>query len=362
MAEISDIAIIGAGIVGCAIARELAIRGLRVVVFDDRPIAGGATQASAGMLAPYVEAHEPGPLLALGVDSLAMYDDWIRAVAAESREEIEYRRAGTLEIALDADQAAALRAAAEGDPGRRRWLAVDDVRQHHRALGATAGGVFVAAHGYVAPPELTEALARAAERHSARFEARLVRSIDRRSGAVRLETQAGAYDAASVVIAAGSWANSIEGITLPPIVPVRGQSLRLDWHGRPIDTIVWGPECYIVPRADGSIYVGATVEDVGFDERNTAAGLRDLLDAACELLPEAWGATFVEARAGLRPRAPDGLPVIGPSSDAPEIVHALGHYRNGVLLAPITARLIADWIVDRRRDPAFDTFAASRFS
>jgi glycine/D-amino acid oxidase-like deaminating enzyme len=115
--------------------------------------------------------------------------------------------------------------------------------------------------------------------------------------------------------------------------------------------VIWGSDCYVVPWENGTVLVGATVEDVGFDERATAAGVRDLLDAVCELLPEAWRSTFVEARVGLRPATTDGLPVMGRSRDVPGLVYATGHYRNGVLLAPLTAQLVADLIVDGREDP-----------
>jgi len=142
---------------------------------------------------------------------------------------------------------------------------------------------------------------------------------------------------------------------------VRGQLLTLGWSGDPLSTIVWGPECYIVPRTDGTLLAGATVEDVGFDERTTAAGVRDLLDAVCELVPEAWGASFLGARVGLRPATPDELPAIGPDAQIEGLIHASGHYRNGVLLAPITARLVADWIAEAKRDSAFDDFNPDRY-
>lgn len=356
-----DIAIVGAGIIGCAVARELASRGIRCTIFDDRPIAGGATQASAGMLAPYVEAHEPGPLLDAGVRSLALYDAWIDAVRDESGLDVEYRRIGTLELATDPGGAAALQAAAARAPAPRTFLTSADTAREHPALAAVAGALFTGLHGYVAAPDLAAALAAAAERHGARVQHTCIRAIESTADGVRLRTNDRVVEAGGVVMAAGAWANSIAGIQLPPVHPVRGQILRLGWHGRPVSTMVWGPECYIVPRLDGTMLVGATVEDVGFDERNTAAGIRDLLDAACDLLPEAWGATFIEARAGLRPATADGLPVIGPDSRQPRIIHALGHYRNGVLLAPVTAGMIGEWIADRRRDPLFDAFSADRF-
>ena len=138
--------------------------------------------------------------------------------------------------------------------------------------------------------------------------------------------------------------------------------LILVWAGAPLRHIIWGPDCYVVPWVDGTVLVGATVEDVGFDERTTAAGVRDLLDAVCDLLPAAWGATFSEARAGLRPATADGLPIIGPSAAVPGVTYATGHYRNGILLAPATALLVADLILDNRVDPALQFFQPSRFS
>lgn len=361
MTDTPDIAIIGAGIIGCAVARELASRGVRCAVFDDRPVAGGATQASAGMLAPYVEAHERGPLLDAGVRSLALYDDWIGAVGQESGVDVEYRRIGTLEIALDPEHAQKLSVAAADGSVSRRLISGPAAAQEHPALGEIANALFTPSHGYVAAPELAAALAAGVRHRGVAFHACCVRAVQVDQDSVRLQTDDGPVRAAGVVIAAGAWTNSIEGLTLPRVRPVRGQIIRLGWHAHPLSTIIWGPECYIVPRVDGTILVGATVEDVGFDERNTAAGVRDLLDAACALLSEAWGATFLEARAGLRPATPDDLPVVGPDPQQPIVIHALGHYRNGVLLAPLTAKLIGDWIIDRRRDPAFDLFRADRF-
>ena len=323
MAE--NVVIVGAGIIGCAIARELAVRGVACAVVDDRPIGGGATQASAGMLAPYVEAHERGPLLDLAVRSLALYDDWIAAVRAEAGIDIEYRRIGTLET------------------------------------GGSGDDRVVPEHGYVAAAQLTAALARAAENSGAVLHRARVQRIDREAASFRIVTTAGALDASRVVLAAGAWTNRIDGIPTPPMRPVRGQLLRLEWTGPPLETIVWGPGCYVVPRLDGSILVGATVEDAGFDERTTEAGIQGLLNAVHELLPATRSARLIEARAGLRPATPDELPVIGPDPKMPGLIHASGHYRNGVLLAPITAKLIGDLIVEGKRDPAFETFRPDRF-
>jgi glycine oxidase len=322
----NSVVIVGAGIIGCAIARELAVRGVACAVVDDRPIGGGATQASAGILAPHVEAHEGGPLLDLGVRSLDLYDGWIAAVRSESGLDVEYRRIGTLET------------------------------------GGAHEDRSVPAHGYVAAAQLTAALARAAERTGAVFHRARVQRVEPDETSLRVITTTVAFDAPHVVLAAGAWTNGIGGVPTPPLRPVRGQLLRLEYAGPPLSTIVWGPKCYVVPRLDGSILVGATVEDAGFDERNTEAGIQGLLSAVHGLLPATKSARLIEARVGLRPAAPDDLPVIGPDPAVRGLVHASGHYRNGILLAPITAKLIGDWIVEGIEDRSLAHFRPDRFS
>jgi glycine oxidase len=131
----------------------------------------------------------------------------------------------------------------------------------------------------------------------------------------------------------------------PSVKPIKGQLVRLRWEGEPLRHVIWGPDCYLVPWQNGIVLVGATAEDVGFDERVTVAGIQRLLDAVTRLLPTSPQWTFVEARAGLRPASDDGLPIIRRASDAlPRLIYATGHYRNGVLLAPLTAQLVADFI------------------
>lgn len=350
-----DVVVIGAGIIGCAVARELARRGAGVRLFDARTLGAGATQASAGILAPYIEAHERGPLFDLGLRSLAMYDDFVSTVSAESGLAVEYRRCGTLEVAVDAPTATRLRNAATAD-GQLQWLDPTAARGREGGLAASIEGALLApGHGYVAVPPLVDALAWAALRHGVQIEAmhRVTRVRTGTDGMIVDTDDGTSWSADHVVIAAGSWAGQlvIDDPSAAAVRPVRGQLLRLQWRGAPLEHIVWGPDCYVVPWRDNTVLVGATVEDVGFDERTTAAGVRDLLDAVCELLPEAWRATFIEARVGLRPATPDGLPFLGPSRQCERLVYATGHYRNGVLLAPLTAAVIADWIVDRRLDP-----------
>lgn len=354
-----SIVIVGAGIIGCAVARELAVRGVACTVIDDRPVGGGATRASAGMLAPYVEAHEGGPLLDLAIRSLDLYPTWIPSVRRESNVEIDFGLIGTLEVALTAERAAEIRRT-----GRRHggWLEPADVAHTYPQLRPTTGALSNEDHGYVDAPQLANALARAAAGAGATFEHARVLAISRETSGLRVTTTIGPREATEVVLAAGAWTNAIEGVRTPPLRPVRGQLLQLAWPGWPLPTIIWGPDCYVVPRMDGSVLVGATVEEVGFDERTTEEGIRRLRDAAADLLPVTKDSRLIEARVGLRPATPDELPVIGPDPAVAGLFHASGHYRNGVLLAPITAQLMADLIVDGKRDEALESFTPGRFT
>jgi glycine oxidase len=358
----------GAGVIGCAVAHELARRGASVTLVDPRPIGGGATQASAGMLVPYHEAPERGPFLTLAERSLALYDAFIDRLADDSGTRVEYARTGTLEVALNAGAAgtlrareSALRAAGVGC----EWLDAALVRAAELSLGPNAaGGLFIPTHGFVAQEAMTDALARAAVLQGAAYLRRAVQRVGRAGGAVAVDTDAGTLDTDRVVVASGSWSGCvrIDGEPPLPVHPVRGQLLRLEWPHAPLARIVWGPRCYLVPRGDRTLLVGATVEEVGFDERATVAGVRDLMDAACELLPDARRAAFAGVRVGLRPAAPDELPIIGRAPANAAVVYATGHYRNGVLLAPVTAHLVADLILDGRQDPILEHFSPARFA
>jgi glycine oxidase len=284
-----------------------------------------------------------------------MYDAFVRDVCEESGLPVEYRRCGTLQVAVDAASAAQLESAASAGSGLE-WLSPSAARGREAGLAASiAGALHAPMHGYVSVPTLMDALAWAALRHGVQIEAaHRVAAINADGDRASIVTDQGlTFSAGRVVIAAGSWSGTlhVDDDAASLVRPVRGQILRLHWRGVPLSHIVWGPDCYVVPWQNNTVLVGATMEDVGFDERTTAAGVRDLLDAVCELLPEAWRATFVEARVGLRPATPDALPFLGASGASERIVYATGHFRNGVLLAPLTAHLIADLILDGREDP-----------
>ena len=365
----SDIIVIGAGIVGCAVAYELARRGASVQIVDDRPAGMGATQASAGMLAPYTEAKDRNTVfLDLAVRSLSLYDDFVARVVEAADMPVGYQRTGTLEIATTDERMTALRHMADRLSARGVTLGVLDATaaraEEPHLCHDVIGALFIASHGFVRAGELTRALAAAARRHGAQLvEGSRVHTIVRRDGDFLVETGRGSLSANFVVLAAGSWSGQIEieGVARPPIRPVRGQLLHLAWSGPTLRRVIWGERCYLVPWDDGTLLVGATMEEVGFEERTTAAGVRDLLDAACELAPHARTAGFLGARSGLRPASADGMPIIGASRVLPNLIYATGHFRNGVLLSPLTAQLVADAILDNRVDPALDAVGPQRF-
>ena len=369
MARPSDIIVVGAGIVGCAVAHELASRGASVEIVDERPVGMGATQASAGVLAPYIEAREGSPLLDLTVRSLSLFDTFVERVSRESGIAVPYRRSGTIDIAVNDAELGALRETAavlarRGVPAL--LLDAQTVLAEEPQLGGRAvGGLLIESHGFVAAGELTRALAAAARRQGAQLiERSRVRRISQLHGDIIVDTDRGSLTSNAVVLAAGSWSGAIaiDGVSATvPVRPVRGQLLHLSWQGTPLRRVTWSSRCYLVPWEDGTLLVGATVEEVGFDERTTVAGVRDLLEAVSEIVPRARTAGFLGARAGLRPATTDDLPVIGASAAMPNLMYATGHYRNGVLLAPLTAQLVADAMLDDRVDPLLAPLSPSRF-
>jgi glycine oxidase len=349
-----NITVVGAGVVGCAIAYELASRGADVTLLDGRGPSLGATRASAGILAPYLEGHIPA-LRKLAACSLSMYDDFIRRVERDSGRRIEYERHGTLQVALSDSDAQQLSADAlalrhEGvdhmllDPAGTQRL------EPELAERATAG-LLVPSHGYVCASSLTHALVAAAEAHGVRVATDMAIRIEGGQKSAVVTTKTDVLQADAVILASGCWPIESRPSPAPSIRPIRGQLVQLHLDEPVASRVIWGRECYLVPWRDGSVLVGATSEDVGFDERPTADGIRGLLNAAADLLPALGRARFQEVRVGLRPKGFDDLPIIGRSMTAPSVHYALGHYRNGVLLAPVTAALVADLVIDgRERD------------
>ena len=365
----SDIIVVGAGIIGCAVAHELARRGASVEIVDERPVGMGATQASAGVLAPYIEAGAHGPLHDLAVRSLDLYDDFIARVSAESGSAIPYHRNGTIDVALNEADMCTLAASADALAQRgvsARLLDAAAVRAEEPLVGdLVVGGLVIDTHGFVAAGDLTRAIATAARRAGAQLiEQRHVRGITSRGGEIVVDTDHGSLRGDTVVVAAGSWSGeiSIDGATARvPVRPVRGQLLSLAWVGPRMRRVTWSPPLLL--RAVGRWH-HARRRDGGRsrlrrtrDRRGRARSAhRRVRGGAARLDGRVRG-----ARVGLRPATADGLPIMGALDAAPNVMFASGHYRNGVLLAPLTARLVADAILDGRVDPLVAALGPSRF-
>lgn len=339
-------------------------------MFDMRAPGRGASQASAGVLSPYIEAKPGSPLLTLGTRSLGMWDAWVEALRARTTVPFHYDRSGTLEVALNGEEAAHLRRSAEwlaAEGIAHEWLEGAALRTREPQVNSSAvGGLLIPVHGFVQVPALVAALMASARQHGATCEtpAEIIH-VEQKKDVVHVRVGDRVDEVDHVVIAAGSWSRRVRvaGVPVFPVRPIRGQLLHLTWPDAQVPLrSVWGTRCYTVPWSDGSLLVGATVEDVGFDERSTAAGVRELLDAATELLPAASHASLREVRVGLRPATADHLPLLGPVAGHPRITLATGHYRNGILLAPYTADVVTRMIMDDDRDPMLDVTPIHRHS
>ena len=363
----SDVVVVGAGVIGQAISYELASRGASVTLLDSRGAGLGSTQAAAGMLVPYVEGTDR-PILPIAAKSLDMYDDFIERITRDAEVDVAYQRTGSLQVVTadePADELGRVASAARTAGLECELLDAHGLKRVEPQLTPDAtAGLLIHKHGFAVPADLSGALSAAAIKRGARVlvPAR-ARRIEPHSGTIDVHLDTGLMSATHVVLAAGSWSGeiTIDGVPPLPVRPVRGQLVQLAIEGAPLRRITWGTRCYLVPASARSVLVGATVEDAGFDERSTVAGVRDLLDAACDLVPQLWHSAFAGVRVGLRPATPDEMPIIGPSPTIPGLVYATGHYRNGVLLAPFTAHAVADLVLNNREDPLLASTSPRRF-
>ncbi len=346
----ADVAVIGGGIIGLSIAFELSLRGARVRVFDRDEPARAASWAAAGMLAPHTEMIEDASFRELCADSLAMYPEFVSRLAAAGGIDPHLRLDGILSTAFSETEME--RCAARWETLRNRSIKAqildrDDVLRLEPSLASTVrGGLLVESEGQVDNRLLGRALlaacgSRGVQVHASASDIALV-CDERRVLGVR--SNHGFHPAQAVVNACGAWASQLAGVPIDSIVevePVKGQMLALQIPRGLIQRVMWVPGAYLVPRDDGRLLIGATVEDVGFDTRVTASGVQTLLDAALRAAPALRDCALTEMWSGVRPNTPSGVPQIGATSIAGYFV-AVGHYRNGILLAPITAQRMAD--------------------
>lgn len=343
-----SIVVVGGGVIGYSVAELLARRGADVLVVDMRGPGAGATQASAGMLVPYLEGHHEA-LLTAGVRSLALYDEFIARLVDESGLSIEYARCGSLQVAQTEGGAGQLARAAlhlRGAGVEHTYLSGQEARELEPALGPLVScGLLVPQHGYVHVGDLMAALVRSCERQGVSTLADRVEALRYVGDRWMLELASGDRWADAVVVAAGSWSGQL-GLSHVPVKPIRGQTIEVAAATPPLGRVVWGEDCYLVPWRRGSTIAGATVEDVGFDETPTESAATTLRAAAGRIVPSLAAAPLRRVRAGLRPATADELPLVGWSHEHPRLMLATGHYRNGILLAPLTARLVVDALLD----------------
>jgi glycine oxidase len=365
--------IIGAGVIGLGIGWRLAARGASVEVFDRGAAGAGATHAAAGMLAACAEA-EPGEeaLVALGRESQTRWPAFAAELEQASGIDVEVRQEGTLVVALTADDQARLhhQLAFQHKLGLPlQWISAAETRRREPHLaGKLAGAVFSPEDHQVDNRKLAAALRLAAQAAGASIhEHRAVDAISstggRGDGVVLADGTKVAAD--MVVLAAGAWSPSIGGLAAelrPPVRPIKGQMLALgmDPAAPLLNHVLWAPGAYLVPRRDGRLLVGATVEEKGYDTQLTAGGLLTLLEAAWRVVPAVEELPLVETWVGHRPGSRDDAPILG-AGPLSGLIYATGHHRNGILLTPITADAIARLVLEGEADPIILPFGLERF-
>ena len=367
------VAIVGGGICGLGIGWRLAAAGCAVDVFEKGKAGREASWAAAGMLAANVET-EPGEeaLLALNLESQAAWPDFATELEAVSGVDLGYRDEGILVVAAHRDDAAELRNTYEFHRSlglEVEWLTGGQARrmEPHLAPGVSAAVSSVKDH-QVDNRQLVRALHEAFLRSGGRLhEDTTVEAIDVEAGQAKgIQVAGQRREADMVLLAAGAWSYDIDGVppvARPPVRPLKGQVIALQMEPRApiIDRVIWGPGIYLVPRRDGTLILGATVEEKGFDSDLTAGGVFRLLEAAWEILPQIEELPIKEMWVGFRPTSRDDAPILGPTA-VDGLVVATGHHRNGVLLAPLTIDAVSAFMLDGTLSEAVEPFGIGRFN
>jgi glycine oxidase len=362
-----DVAIAGGGVIGAAIALDLSRAGMCVGVFDRQQPGQEASWASAGILSPAPENPAAVAMVPLGQASLSLYPEFVAQVEEISGKSTSFRAKGTLEALFSHDTKAELStiiALHHGLGLKAEPLRAEDARELEPALSEEVeAAVLRPDECSVDNRALTNAVLDAAQRSGAEISfgdgAKAIwREGDRCRG---LSLHNEKVEAKWTIIAAGSFSAAIEGVAAyAPVRPAKGQMVALRTEDVEIERVLWSEHIYLVPRNDGRILAGATVEYVGFDKRTTAGGVEKILSAAIDLAPRLANARIEETWAGLRPDSPDHLPILGPT-DLEGLLIATGHFRSGILLTPITARLIREWITEQKVSMDWDRFSPLRF-
>src|SRR5437667_1923705 len=362
-----DAAIAGGGVIGGAIALELARAGLRVAVFDRQQAGQEASWASAGILSPAPENPGMVAMVPLGKASLALYPQFIAEVEEISGKSAGFRPKGTLEALFSHDTKAERCPIIALDHGlglKGEPLRAEDARELEPALSEEVeAAVLRPDEASVDNRALTAAILEAAQRSGVEiFSGNGAKAIWReKNHCAGLVLQNENVEAQWTIIAAGCFSAAIEGIArYAPVRPAKGQLAALRADELRIERVRWSEKIYLVPRNDGRIVAGATVEYTGFDKRTTAGGIKKILSAAIELAPGLANARIEETWAGRRPDSPDHLPILGPT-DLDGRPLATGPLLSGILLTPITARLVREWATEKRVSIDWNRFSPMRF-
>lgn len=365
--ETPDVLIVGAGVIGCSLARELARANLNVTLVERSTVGAGASSAAAGLLVPSLTTMTASPLVDLCHQSAAVYEDWIDGLREEGAGDVGFRRPGFLEVWPEPmPQALQPRAGDPVHPNRRmQVLSAEELHRREPALaGPLFGATFYADDAQVDPARLTRAVAQVAELAGVLIRLNepvlhLVHAGDRITAVHTVETR---YHPGVVVLTAGAWTGGLAemlGLALPTR-PVKGQMVQVECPISPIRTPLFAGEALFVPRTDGSLVLGVTVEEAGYNDRVTLAGLSQILQRACTVVPAVGNLPLARAWAGLRPATPDGFPYMGPVPPLHNLWVSTGHFRKGILLAPLCAQLVARSILANHLDDDLQPFKPTR--
>ena len=375
-----DVIIVGGGLIGSSIAFQLSTEKLRVLLLDRQEPGREASWAAAGMLAPGPDSSDATALVPLGIESLRLYPEFVAAIEKASVNSTDFTRTGTFEV-FRGPRAEAQRDAMVAEFRRlaigAEAISLNDARKHEPSLATHEGAIaWLPDEATIDPRLLIESVLAAARQSGAEIRANCAVNalLYEREACAGVIAGGQKIAAKQVIIAAGSFCSTINDAAheansqrttqlrqYAPVHPVRGQMLALRSATVRLKKVLRSEYGYLVPRRDGRIIAGSTLENAGFVKQVTPQGVRQILDAALDLAPALIDAKIVDEWSGLRPGTPDLLPIIGPT-DIPGLWLATGHYRNGILLAPATAKIMRDWIVTGKSNFNAESFSPLRFT
>ena len=362
-----DAIIAGGGIIGASIALELAEAGLRVALFDAREPGREASWASGGMISPAPESAAMIPFMPLSLGSVALYPDFIRRVEDLSGIDVGYRQRGAIDVLLDGnvrEEVTTVIALQHGVGLKAEALTAERVRSMEPSLTEdTQAAIFRPDEACLNTRAFTEATLKAAQRKGVEVHTHSpAKALWKERGHCKgLILENGQVEAQWTIVSAGCFSAKIEGAApYAPVTPAKGQMIALRCESMKIERILWLEHKYLVPQLDGRIIAGSTIEHSGFDHDVTAGGVELILREVLRMVPGLASARVEETWAGLRPDSPDHLPIIGPT-DLEGLLIATGHFRSGILLAPVTARLIRDWVTTHKVSVDWSRLSPMRF-